>query len=266
MSALPKSWPVRPALLAALLALFAAAASAFLGQRVFGGVPHVADGISYAFQGKIFAAGRLWLEPPLVPDAFKVNHIILNKTLWCSFYPPGFPLLLAAGWLVGAPFLVNPILLGLAVVGVFRLGTVLYDEATGLLGALLLAVSPFALLMGADFMSHVASLCVFTWCLVFLVETCLATGARPLLVSGFLGAFGFVIRPQAAVLFLLPALIAALVTRWKELARSTGFLVLGGAAPLVFLLAQNFALSGNALRMGYVVNDPGLSVTSVNYG
>jgi hypothetical protein len=266
VSALPKSWPVRPALLVVGLALFAAAVSAFLGQRVFGGVPHVADGVSYAFQGKIFAAGRLWLEPPLVPDAFKVDHIILNKTRWCSFYPPGFPLLLAAGWLVGVPFLVNPVLLGLAVVGVFRLGTVLYDETTGLLGALLLAVSPFALLMGAGFMSHVASLCVITWCLAFLAESCLGTGARPLLVSGFLGAFGVIVRPQAAVLFLLPALIAALVARRKELARSIGFLVLGAAAPLVFLLAQNFALSGNALRMGYVVNDPGLSVTSLNYG
>ena len=226
----------------------------------------MADGVSFAFQGKIFAAGRMWLEPPLVPTAFKVDHIILNETRWCSFYPPGFPLLLAAGWLFGAPFLVNPILLGLAVFGVFRLGTVLYDETTGLLGALLLAVSPFALLMGAGFMAHVASLCVFTWCLVFLAETCLGTGVRPLLVAGFLGAFGFVVRPQAAVLFLLPALIAALVVRRKELARSVGLLVLGGAAPLAFLLAQNFALSGHPLRMGYVVNDPGLSITSLNYG
>ena len=128
MSALPKSWPVRPALLVVGLALFAAAVSAFLGQRVFGGVPHVADGVSYAFQGKIFAAGRLWLEPPLVPDAFKSQNILLGATRWCGIYPPGFPLLLAAGWLVGAPFLVNPVLLGLAVVGVFRLGRALFDE------------------------------------------------------------------------------------------------------------------------------------------
>ncbi len=235
--------------------------SAFLGQRVFGGVPHVADGVSYAFQGKIFAAGRPWLEPPPVPEAFKSQNVLLSGTRWCSLYPPGFPLLLAAGFFVGAPFLVNPILLGLTILGVFRLGTVLYDEATGTLGALLLAVSPFALLMGADFMPHVASLCVFTWCLVFLAESCQGSGARPLLASGFLGAFGVVVRPQAAVLFLLPALIAALVARRKELGRSIGFLGLGGTAPLAFLLAYNFALSGHPFRMGYVVNDPSLSLS-----
>ncbi len=261
MSALPKSWPVRPALLVVGLALFAAAVSAFLGQRVFGGVPHVADGVSYAFQGKIFAAGRLWLEPPLVPDAFKTQNVLLSDTRWCGIYPPGFPLLLAFGWLVGAPFLVNPVLLGLSVVGVFRLGTALFDETTGLLGALLLSVSPFALLMGSGFMGHVAGLCVFTWCLAFLSESCRGTRARPLVLSGLLGAFGVVVRPQAVVFFLLPALLGALIARRKELVRSAGFLVLGGAAPLALLLAYNFALSGHPLRMAYLVWDPNLSFT-----
>lgn len=221
----------------------------------------MADGISYAFQGKIFAAGRLWLDPPLVPDAFKAQNILLDATRWCGIYPPGFPLLLAAGWLVGAPSLVNPVLLGLAVAGVFRLGKILFDETTGLFGALLLSVSPFALLMGASFMGHVAGLCVFTWCLAFLAESCKGTRPFPLLVSGFFGAFGAVVRPQAAVFFLLPALLGALIARRKELLRSAGFLVLGGAVPLAFLLAYNFALSGHPFRMAYLVWDPNLSFT-----
>ncbi len=251
----------RPAALAAGLAVCAAVASAVLGQRVFGGVPHVADGISYAFQGKIFAAGRFWLEPPLVPEAFKSQNVLLDAAHWCGIYPPGFPLLLAAGWILGAPSLVNPVLLGLAVLGVFRLGAVLYDDVTGLLGALLAAVSPFALLMGAGFMGHVASLCVFTWGLVFLAQALKGAAARPLVVSGFLGSFGILVRPQAAVFFLAPALVGVLVARRKELARSVGLLVLGGAPPLAFLLAYNFALSGHPLRMAYLVWDPNLSFT-----
>ncbi|HMA28684.1 MAG TPA: glycosyltransferase family 39 protein, partial [Thermoanaerobaculia bacterium] len=209
----PKPRLGRSALFAAGLAILAASLSAFLGQRVFEGAPHVADGISYAFQGKIFAAGRPWLDPPAVPDAFKAQNILLNATRWCGIYPPGFPLLLAAGWLLGVPSLVNPILLGLAVVGVFRLGKILFDETTGLFGALLLSVSPFALLMGASFMGHVAGLCVFTWCLTFLAESCTGRRARPLFLAGFLGAFGVVVRPQAAVFFLLPALLGTLIVR-----------------------------------------------------
>ena len=117
-------------------------------------------------------------------------------------------------------------------------------------------------------MPHVAGLCVFTWCLSFLAESCQGIGARPLLVSGFLGAFGVVVRPQAAVLFLLPALVATLVARRKELARSVGFLALGGAAPLAFLFAYNFALSGHPFRIGYLVRDPSLSfsLTSFAFG
>lgn len=261
MSTLSVSWARRPAFLAGLLALFATATSAALGQRVFGGVPHAADGISYAFQGRIFAAGHPWLEPPPVPDAFKSQNILLDATRWCGIYPPGFPLLLAAGWLVGAPFLVNPVLLGLAVFGVFRLGRALFDESTGLLGSLLLAVSPFALLMGAGFMGHVAGLCVFTWCLAFLAQGGANGAARPLALAGFLGSFGIVVRPQAAVFFLLPALLGVLVRRRKDVARTAGWLALGGAAPLAFLLAYNFALSGHPLRMAYLVWDPNLSFT-----
>jgi hypothetical protein len=258
----------RPVLVAVLLALFAAATSAFLAQRVFEGVPHVADGVSFAFQGKIFAAGRLWLEPPPVPEVFKSQNVLLTATRWCTLYPPGYPLLLAVGWLLGVPSFVNPVLLGLAVLGVFRLGTVLYDVTTGLLGAVLLAVSPFALLMGAGFMAHPAGLCVFTWCLAFLAENLAETRARALAVAGFLGVFGVVIRPQAAVLFLIPALVAVLVARRKDLLRTAGVLALGGSAPLAFLLANNFALSGHPLHMGYVVNDPNLSLSlsSFAYG
>ncbi len=104
----------------------------------------MADGISYAFQGKIFAAGRLWLDPPLVPDAFKAQNILLDATRWCGIYPPGFPLLLAASWLVGAPSLVNPVLLGLAVAGVFRLGKILFDETTWLAACLLTLILGFS--------------------------------------------------------------------------------------------------------------------------
>jgi hypothetical protein len=257
----PRNRTVRPAAVAVLLAVAAAALSAALAVRVFDATPHVADGVSYAFQGKIFAAGRLWLDPPPVPDAFGAQNVLLNDTRWCGIYPPGFPLLLAAGFLLGIPFLVNPVLFGLAVFGVFRLGAELFDETTGLLGALLLAVSPWALLMGASFMSDVAGLCVLTWTLVFLARGVRDAGPRTLLAAGFLGSVGAVVRPQAAGFFLLPALAVLLVARRREIVRVAGFLALAGALPIAFLLAYNAALSGNPFRMAYNVWDPSVTFT-----
>jgi 4-amino-4-deoxy-L-arabinose transferase-like glycosyltransferase len=247
--------------LALCTAILVAAASAWLGHQVFGSVPHVADGVSYAFQGQIFAAGHPWLRPPAVPEAFEAQNVLLNETRWCGIYPPGFPALLALGWLLKAPHLVNPLLLGFAIFGVYRLGSILYDHRTGLLGALLLAVSPFALLMGGDFMGHVASLSVFMWCLVFLAKAALEDGAVPLLLAGLLGGFGVVVRPQAAVLFLAPAALALLAVRRQSPRRIVGLLALGAALPVALLFAYNISLSGNPLRMAYIVWDPNLPFT-----
>jgi len=243
------------------LALFATVLSAYLCQRVFDGIPHVADGVSYAFQAKIFAAGRLWLDPPAVPEAFELPNVLLNASRWCGIYPPGYPLLLAAGWLAGVPWLVNPLLLGLSVLGTFRLGERLFEGRIGLLGAFLLSVSPFALLMGASFMGHVAALCAMTWCLVFLAEGALGGRALPLAAAGFLAGFGFLVRPQAAVFFLLPALAGALAFRRRELVRSAALLASGAAVPLALLMTYNFLLSGHPFRMAYLVWDPTLSFT-----
>jgi hypothetical protein len=47
---------------------------------------------------------------------------------WCSLCPPGWPAILAVGVLLGAPWLVDPLLLGLSIVGVWRLALYPRDE------------------------------------------------------------------------------------------------------------------------------------------
>jgi hypothetical protein len=257
----PTPLPARPGwrLAAAGVALFAAALAAFLSQLVFDGIPHVSDAVSYAFEGKILASGRLYVPPPPVPDAFAAQNVIVKDGRWCSKYPPGFPLLLAPGWLLGAPWLVNPLLLGLAVSGVYRLGRALYDEPTGLAGAALLAISPFALLMGAGFMSHVPALAVCTWCLVALVEGA-ASGRTPLLaLAGALGGFAVMIRPLTAILFLAPAAAWCL---WRShragrAPRAFASLAAGVLPPLVAFLAYNLTLFGDPFQLGYQVYSSG---------
>ena len=152
---------IRAGLLVALLAMFAAGTSLLISAAVLDRIPHVTDGVSYAFQGKIFASGRLSLEPPSVPVLFVHENVLVTATRWCSKYPPGWPLLLAVGWLVGAPWIIDPLLLGLSVIGIWRLGRALFDAPTGLVAAVALAVSPFALIMSAGFLAHGPALCGF---------------------------------------------------------------------------------------------------------
>jgi len=259
-----RSRKVAAPVIAALLGLFATVLSAWLCWHVFEGIPHVSDGVSYAFQARVFASGHLWLAPPPVPEDFAIGDVVLTADRWAGKYPPGFSLLLAVGYLLRVPWLVNPVLLGLAVFGVFRLGRTLYDEATGLLGAVLLAVSPFALIMGASFLSHVAALCVSVYCIESLARGCQSNAGEPLILGGFLGGFTFGTRPFTAIALLLPAVLWTLRAREPRRAfRRFGLVAAGSLFPLGLMAAYNTALWGGPMRWGYKVFNPDLAVTGV---
>lgn len=241
---------------AALLGLFATLLAAWLSLHVFEGIPHVTDGVAYAFQGRVFASGHLFLPPPPVPEAFEIGNVVLTENRWAGKYPPGFPALLSLGYLLHAPWLVNPVLLGLAVLGVFRLGRTLYDAQTGLLGALLLAISPFALIFGATFLSHVPALCVTIWTLEELARARKSDEARPLLLAGFLAGFGAAVRPYTAAALLLPAGVWMVWRAAPRVALRRAALVLAGAAlPLLLQAGFNTAVWGSPLRTGYTVGN-----------
>ncbi|HQR44793.1 MAG TPA: glycosyltransferase family 39 protein [Thermoanaerobaculia bacterium] len=237
---------------AGALALFATVLSAWISLHVFEGIPHFTDGTSYAFQGKVFASGRLSAPPPAVPEAFAMGNVVLTESFRAGKYPPGFPALLSVGYLFGVPWLVNPLLLGLAVLGVFRLGRTLYDEPTGLLGALLLSISPFALLYGASFFSHVPALCTFVWGLEALVRGKKTGAMRPLLLAGLLAGFAAAVRPYAAAALFLPAGFWFLArTAPREALRRSGLLLAGAALPLLLHAGFNAAVWGSPFQTGY---------------
>jgi hypothetical protein len=260
------SRPSRRELLAVLaLAIGAGGLSLFITHTVLEGIPHVSDDIAYAFQARIFASGRLCLQPPLLPKLFRLQNIILDSTHWCSKYPPGWPAILALGVLTGTLSLVNPILLALSVIGVWQLARRLFDARTGVVAAGALAASPFALLMGAGFMAHVATLCACVWCLVALAT---AEARRPArlavssLLAGVCAGTAFAIRPYSAVALLWPAILWYIWRqrrdgRWRIV---LGSLTLGALPGIVSVFGYNWLVFGSPVRTGYQVYKP-LEVT-----
>ena len=247
---------------AAALAVVATLLSAWICRRVFEGIPHITDCVSYAFQARVFASGHLRLSPPAVPEAFAIGNVVMNESLWAGKYPPGFPALLSVGYLLGVPWLVNPVLLGLAVFGVFRLGRSLYDVPTGLLSALLLSISPFALLYGATFFSHVPALCATVWTLDALVRGKKTGDARLLLLAGFFAGLAAAIRPYTAAALLLPAGVWLIWrTAPREALRRAALVAAGAALPLVLHAGFNAAVWGHPFRTGYTAWDPTTDLT-----
>jgi len=278
--------PRRERLAVAALAAGAAALALLISWTVLGLVPHVTDSISYLFQGRILAAGHLYEPPPRLPALFWQENVILEPARWCSLYPPGWPLLLALGWRLHAPWLMTPLLLALAVAGVWLAGRRLYDPATGLLAAAALACSPFALLMAADAMAHVPALCASAWCLAMLAgavedrrppgdaapssasppaaavaaDDGAAAGRvrrRRLAAAGLLGGFALLIRPLTAVALLGPAVAwcAIELARRRRLS-ALGWIALGAAPCVAAMAAYDAAVFGGPLVSGYALYEP----------
>lgn len=241
----------RPLLTAAiiLLASVAAVTSAWLCQVMLGRMPHVPDEISYLFQARLLATGRLWAAPPPLPDLFSFDHIVLIPGRWCSIYPPGWPLVLALGWIIHAAWIMNPLLLAASVIGTWKLAAQLYDSRTAWLSALLFACSPFVLLMNAGFMSHPASLCCAVWGTSLFVRGYREKRVLLSVAAGTLVGFCFLIRPYTAIVLLWPLLLWPLIEGkdFRVLLRvAAGFLPF-----LLLFLVYNWTLFGNPLRTGY---------------
>ena len=231
-----------------LIALACCVLSAWICWSVLGAIPHISDELSYLYQGRILSTARLSVEAPAVPEAFTVrwDHILRDGGRWRTIYPPGWPFLLAMGWWLHATWLINPLLLGLTVIGVFRLATQLFEERTGLFAVIAFATSTFVLLMSAGFMSHTPALCFATWCAFFLVRS----NQKDILLAGIFGALTFAVRPYTAAFLLLPFVLWSV---WSSLDRKRMLLRLTiGAFPVLLLfLIYNSLLFGSMLRTGY---------------
>lgn len=244
----------RPFFLAVLaIALLAAATALTLNSLIFESIPHTEDEVAFLFQAMTLARGHLVAPAPPVPEAFWIPFVIVREGMWFGKYPPGYPVVLALGVLLHAPWLVNPLAFGLAVVLLALLGRTLYDAPTTLLAALLLATSPFALIQAGSFLSHVACL---AWTLLFMLSFA-TTLKKPRVRSAVPGALALALlilsRPLTAVGVVLPFALWSALRFWRHPDWRSSALVFanGGIWGSLALLQYNRLTTGNPLTFGY---------------
>jgi 4-amino-4-deoxy-L-arabinose transferase-like glycosyltransferase len=141
-----------------LAALWVTVLAASLSFYSYGAHPHVSDEVSYLYQARYFKAGMLSMPAPPVPAAFNVNLMNYEDARWYSIFPPGWPLVLMIGVWAGVPWLVNPVLAGINVLGISILLRELYDRRTARIVVVLLCCSPWFVFMGMNLMSHTFTL------------------------------------------------------------------------------------------------------------
>ena len=227
--------------LAVSLAIATMGVSAYIADVLLERMPHVQDSVAYYFQAQVFAMGRLWADVPPLPDFLVHEFVLMHEGRWFGKYPPGFPLVLAAGVVAGVPWLVNPFLAATASLATYGVGARMAGRATGLLAALLLLFSPFFLFLSGSFMAHTAGL-AFT--MLFALGY---ARDRPLLAGLALG-MSATVRPYTALLLALPFGIDLLL-RLRADARATlrfGVLMaLGLVPPLALFVGWNWVMAGS---------------------
>lgn len=224
---------------------------ALFSRVLFAHSPHLVDTIAQLFQARIFAAGALTAPVPTELEFFGASHLVQHAGRWFSQYPPGHPGLLTLGLLVGAPWVVNPVLAAGTLALVYDIGRRLLGEGSGRLAALLFLVSPFVLLMSASYMNHVSTVFFLAGALYAALRAEEREGGAtwPLLTGVALG-LAATVRPLEAGAWA----VALGLWLWARLGWPRALLA-GGACliSLLPLLAYNAHTTGHPLRFGYTL-------------
>ena len=249
------------------LSLLAVLLCGLVADRIFERMPHIEDEFAYTWQAAVIAKGRLTIPSPPHPKSFLIPFVVDYNGQRFGKYPPGWPIVLNLGVLLGVRFLVNPLLAGLGVWLTYILSKRLFSEWVGVLAAGLTITSPFFLMNSGSLLSHPLGLVLSTafaiaWLGAFFEKDLkndrranykrwLATLAAALSLGALI-----LTRPFTAVGVSLPFAIHGIVLFFRRDRQTRSrLLVLAGItlalASLYFL--WQYALTGDALLNPYTL-------------
>ena len=220
--------------------------------------PTTADEIAQLWHSRMLLAGRLALPPDPNPEFFAIDNII-DRPYWMSQFPIGGPAVLAIGLLVGAVWLLNPILTALTALNVYRLVRRTYGEAQARAAATIFAASPMVLIMGATHMNHMPTAWLVTLALAALpVWMSSPDDARRRRAGAAIGAAmgaAIAVRPLDGVVatVIIALVMLSYAARERSRASSIAIAMATGTIPVVLLLMANWKTTGNPTRFGYEV-------------
>lgn len=242
-----------------LAALLAVAIAWQLANHVFHRAYLTTDEHSYLFQAQVLLDGRLVREAPPFPEAFLHKQIVIDQgTGWFSRYPPGHPLWLMLGLLLGDPYRIVALGAGLALL--IMAGAARTLGLSPMVAALLLLLSPFFLFMHGTLLSHTSGL-LAVGLMVWMYAHWRISGSYPAaLGAGLAWGWLFMNRTFPAGLIAVPFGIDALVHLARNRRRQClfGVALFAGAAlaSVLVVMLYNQLVVGDYRVMTYLYYDP----------
>jgi len=254
---LPVAAPGRPAVvLVIVLAGVATTLSAWVAYGVLEGLPHTPDEVVYLLQADWLADGSLWSDVTPHQDYQTPPFTYSDGARWLAHYPPGWPLVLAAGVVAGAPWLVAPLLGGVYVLLLYIAGRELQSPALGLTAATLAVISPITRLIFASTLSHAFAATLVLGALVMALRAQRGRTAFDASCAGVALGLAFGVRPLTAVAVAVPLLVMAIRPRQSpntpaRVPITVAAFAAGFAVAAMPTLVANLLITGDALSFPY---------------
>lgn len=255
---------------ALVLAIWAVVVAALLNIFSYQQLPHVPDELGYLVQSRFYAAGVLTMPAPPVLDAFEMYLMFVQSNVWYPAPPPGWPMLLSMGTLVGLPWLVNPVLAGVSILLCYLLLQEIYSKRTARISIFLLAVSPWYVFLGMSFMTHMSTLALTLLAAITVVRSRRTGNLWLPWIGGFALGLMALIRPMEA------ATIALILGLWAiglggQRLRIPAIIGLVAGAIIVgsTTLAYNKTLTGEATVfpiMAFADQEFGVNSNAMGFG
>ncbi len=217
------------------------------------GAPRIIDATSYYLQGRGLSHGLFAWDVQEPSASFRGRFLLSHDgSRLGGIFPPGYPLLLAAGFLMGAPLVVGPALGAALVVATYTLARELAhgakeEEKIARLAAVLSVVCVTLRYHTADTMAHAASALGITMALAAGLRARRTGNTKLFALVGL--ATGYVFATRLASALPIGVVALALATRSPEGQRLRSLMLFAaGVVPGAALLAlANHAVTGNAL-------------------
>jgi hypothetical protein len=237
-----------------------AAAFLSLGYIAFylRGGPRAQDACAYWLQGRALSRGALsWALPDPIASFRASNLLFRAPDRLSGIFPPGYPLLLAMGFLVGAPMLVGPVLAATLVLATWFLAreVVAYSdgaadhphraEVIARAAAGLSIVSAALRYHTADALPYGACAVAMATSLAFALRARRTWHAPSFGVSGL--AIGFLIASDPSAAMAVGVIVAVLAWGAPARGRSLSWGIAAALPGVLLLLAANHAATGHAL-------------------
>lgn len=240
-------------MLAASLTLLCIFNSIFIFSRL----PNFYDSTAQYVHAKVFASGHLTLTAPPLYEFFAMPNTVVWQGRWFSHYPPGHMILLMLGHLAHAPWLVNPLLGGAAVILIYLLAKETFGTSTARLAAFLGLCSTQIILMSSEYMNHATALLatlIFAYAYVRMVRH--PSRAYGLLCGVGMGVL-FITRPLTAIGIALPFVCYALYRLYRSPRQYSVPIVVALVTFALFLAGQgyyNYQTTGDIWTYAYTAS------------